>query len=283
MNRIIPVTLALVAILLIAGSSYSQESPQAVLQKGNEYYLKGEFSKAVEFYTDYLGSFPQNVEVLNFRGLSYLGMKDYPKAIQDFSSAIGIKRSASMSYVYRASAYISQNNFPAAKKDCEDALFYDVKNIEAYYMQNFLYLSGGQYEHSLETLEKVIALEPKSARGYFMKAITYTFEQDTNKIFENVNEGLSWDSTYFQKDSKKDLVFVRYDRYKFAIDLFTKQIQNKPMGYLPYFSRGMIYYMMGNYDMAYDDLKKSLELNKAPTKLITEATNRLIRACYRVN
>jgi tetratricopeptide (TPR) repeat protein len=283
MNKLLYFITISSAILITFSSVRAQETPEATLQKASEYYLKGDFNNAVKFYTDYLNSYPQNIEVLNFRGLSYMGAKNYNRAIEDFSSAIGVKRSSSMSYVYRAGAYLKLNNLISAKKDYEDALFYDVENIEAYYGLNYLYVINKQYERSIKTLDKPIALEPKSARGYFMKALTYTFMKDTNKIFENVSEGLSWDSTYFLKYTQNDLVFVKADRFKYAVDAFTGELRMNPDSYLLYFNRGMIYYMMGSYEKAVSDLKKSLSLNKKPTESYLNATNKLIRSCYRVD
>lgn len=264
-------------------SAVAQQTPEQILRQASEYYLKGEFQPAVELYNDFLASYPQNVDVYDLRGLCYIGLKNYGRAIEDFSSSIAVKRSSSMSYVYRASAYIAQQNYISAQKDYEDAIFYDVNNIEAYYGLNFLYLRNNQYERSLAVLDKAIALEPKTARGFFMKAITYTFMGDTNKIFENILEGLYWDSTYFMKNTKKDLIFVMGERYKFAVDLFTKQIKEMPGSYLPYFNRGVIYYMMGNYDKASEDLKKSKSVNLDKTKLYLDATEKLLRSCYRVD
>jgi tetratricopeptide (TPR) repeat protein len=103
------------------------------------------------------------------------------------------------------------------------------------------------------------------------------------KIFENVAEGLSWDSTYFLKYTSKDLVFVKADRYKSALNIFSQLISKDPKSYLAYFNRGMIYYMMGSSDNAVSDLKKSISLNKNPTDISTSTTEKLIRACYRVD
>ncbi len=275
--------LTVFVFVMIPFAAQSQQTPQDILNKANEYYLKGEFQDAIKFYDDYLDSYPQNIEVLNFRGLCYLNLKDYSRAISDFSSSLGVKRTASMTYVYRATAYLGQNNFASAKKDYEDALMYDVANTEAYYGLNFLFVESRQFEKSIFTLEKVIALDPKAARGYFMKALTCSMMNDTAKIFENVSQGLYWDSTYFLKYTKSDLVFVKADRFKYALDLFSDEVRANPQSYLAYFKRGLIEYMMGSFDKAEADLKKSLSLNKAPKEDFTAAANKLIRACYRVD
>lgn len=277
-------TLSIVLFFLVSvPQANAQQTPEDILAKANEYFMQANFQNAITYYTDFLQSYPQHFAALDNRGLSYLALKDYGRAIDDFSSAIRVNKSSSMSYVYRALAYQGKNNLPSAKKDYEDALFYDVSNLEAYYGLNMLYVGNNEYERSLKLLEKATALDPKSSRSYFLKAITHTFKKDTVKIFENVAEGLSWDSTYFQKNTSKDLVFVKADRYKSALNIFSQIISKDPNSYLAYFNRGMIYYMMGSNDKAESDLKKSKSLNKNPTELETTTTDKLIRACYRLD
>lgn len=261
----------------------AQLSPEEILAKGNEYYLKADFQNAINMFTDFLESYPQDVNVLNYRGLSYSNLHNYNRAIEDFSSAIRVQKANSMSYVYRAMAYAGNNNIPAAKKDYEDAMFYNVSNLEAYYGLNLLYVKGGEYQRSLKLLEKAIALEPKGARGYFLKAFTYSFMNDTNKVFENIAVGLSWDSTYFMKYTEKDMKFARVERYKDIQTILINEVRKNPNDYLPYFKRGMLYYMIGSYNEAKDDFEKAIKLNKRPSELFTNTTNKLIRACYRVD
>lgn len=277
-------TISIVLFFLInLPQSKAQQTPEDILTKANEYFLQADFQNAIIFFTDFLKSYPQHFAALDNRGLSYLALKDYGRAIEDFSSAIRVNKSSSMSYVYRALAYEGKNNLPSAKKDYEDAMFYDVKNLEAYYGLNMLYVGNKEYERSLKLLEKATALDPKSSRSYFLKAITHTFKKDTAKIFENVAEGLSWDSTYYLKNTTKDLVFVKAEKYKSALSIFSQLISRDPNSYLAYFNRGMIYYMMGSNDKAESDLKKSKSLNKNPTELETTTTDKLIRACYRLD
>ncbi|MBK6878711.1 MAG: tetratricopeptide repeat protein [Ignavibacteria bacterium] len=277
-------TLILILFFLInLPQAKAQQTPEDILTKANEYFLQGDFQNAIIFFTDFLKSYPQHFAALDNRGLSYLALKDYGRAIDDFSSAIRVNKSSSMSYVYRALAYQGKNNLPSAKKDYEDAMFYDVSNLEAYYGLNMLYVGNKEYERSLKLLEKATALDPKSSRSYFLKAITHTFKKDTAKIFENVAEGLSWDSTYYLKNTSKDLVFVKAERFKSALNIFSQLISKDPKSYLAYFNRGMIYYMMGSNDKAESDLKKSKSLNKNPTELETTTTDKLIRACYRLD
>ncbi len=275
--------IALLLTLMSLNESRAQQTPQDILTKANEYYLQADFQNAIPLFTDFLESYPQHFGALDNRGLCYLALKDYGRAIDDFSAAIRVNQSSSMSYVYRAAAYLGKNNTTSAKKDYEDAMFYDVNNLEAYYGLNMLFVGTREFQKSLKLLEKATALDPKSSRSYFLKAVTYTFLKDTAKIFENVAEGLSWDSTYFLKYTSKDLIYEKAERYKNGLNMFTDQINKEPNSYLSYFCRGMIYYMMGSYDKAESDLKKSLSLNKNPTDIFTSTSEKLIRACYRVD
>lgn len=283
MKNTLTLLIVLFVFMMNLQNAQAQQTPQDILTKANEYYLQADFQSAIPLFTEFLKSYPQHFGALDNRGLCYLALKDYGRAIDDFSSAIRVNQSSSMSYVYRAAAYLGKNNTNSAKKDYEDAMFYDVNNLEAYYGLNMLYVGTREYQRSLKLLEKATALDPKSSRSYFLKAVTYTFMKDTAKIFENVAEGLSWDSTYFLKNTSKDLIYEKAERYKNGVNMFTDQIRKEPNSYLSYFSRGMIYYMMGSNDKAESDLQKSLSLNKNPTDDFITTTNKLIRACYRVD
>ena len=78
----------IVVVFIRFNDAYAQESPEQIFRMGLGYLNKGSYEDAVNYFTQFLASYPENVRALNYRGLAYESLKNYTEALNDFSSAI---------------------------------------------------------------------------------------------------------------------------------------------------------------------------------------------------
>lgn len=269
--------LVFILIILPYCDSYSQTTKQDLYQKALEQYYASNFNEAIKFFSDYLAMDTQNWEVINYIGLSYLGLKNYPKAKENFSSVIALNKYYTKGYVNRANVYALEGNYSAAERDYRDAIKYDRGNLEIYYGLSLLYINSREYNKALIELNTLTSLDPKNSRAFMNKAIVNMLLDDTAKIFENVSESLYWDSNYLYQDLDKSLIFTISERFKYALSVMNESVSKNPNSYLINFNRGIIYYMMGNFSEAIKDFKKARKLYKGEDGKIPELIDKIIR------
>ncbi|MBK9331208.1 MAG: tetratricopeptide repeat protein [Ignavibacteria bacterium] len=257
--------------------SYSQSTKQDIYQKALEQYYSSNFNDAIKFFNDYLVMDTQNWDVINYIGLSYLGLKNYPKAKENFSSVIALNKYYTKGYVNRANVYALEGNYSAAERDYRDAIKYERGNLDIYYGLSLLYINSREYNKALVELNTVTSLDPKNSRAFMNKAIVNMLIDDTAKIFENVSESLYWDSNYIFKDLDKSLIFTVSERFKYALSVFNDAVSQNPNSYLINFNRGIIYYMIGNFTDAIKDFEKAKKLYKGDDEKIHSLIDKIIR------
>jgi tetratricopeptide (TPR) repeat protein len=105
--------------------------------------------------------------------------------------------------------------------------------------------------------------------------------EDTTEALINISKALNYDSNIVFTNYKRDQLYVKLENYKFALALADKKIQMYPQSYLAYFNRGMIHFLMNNYDTAIEDYKNSLLLNKNGSKEFVEVMEKILRSIKR--
>jgi tetratricopeptide (TPR) repeat protein len=89
--------------------------------RGQERYASGKLEKAISDFDRVLIMEPRNAAILNARGLTWLGLKDYGMAIRDFNQAIrqAIKPTPELAtaYAHRGLARLRQGREAKASAD----------------------------------------------------------------------------------------------------------------------------------------------------------------------
>ena len=73
--------------------------------RANNYYLKGEYDRAIAEYTKVLSLHPYYTNALNYRGIIYNHKGNHQRAIQDFNAAIKLRPNDPLPYGNRGFAW----------------------------------------------------------------------------------------------------------------------------------------------------------------------------------
>jgi len=77
-----------VAVLAVCGLSYSQESPETILQRAIALHQSGDAEKAILQYRAYLKARPENVDARSNLGAALAGTGRYEEAIAEYREAL---------------------------------------------------------------------------------------------------------------------------------------------------------------------------------------------------
>ena len=261
--------------------SFSQTTNAEIFNKGLEYYYGAKYPEAIAFFDDYIKSMATDFKGYQYRGLCYQGMKNYPRAIEDFTNEIRVAQNNADGYINRGNTYFLDNNFQAAATDFSDAIKVNSSELEGYMGRSRIYIAMREFSKAKTDLSTASGLEPYNARVYINLGWVNILSGDTTDAFLNLSKALYYDSNIVFTNYKRDQLFVKLESYKYALALADRSISFNPEGYLGYFTRGMIQFLMNRYDFAIEDFKKSLLLNKNGTKEFVDVMEKILRSIKR--
>ena len=88
---------------------FSEENAEGYYKTGNEYYEKGNFDLAVEYYNKAIRADPMFDKAYYNRGLAYACKEEYDKAIEDINKMIELKPNFAEAYYILGLAYEYKN------------------------------------------------------------------------------------------------------------------------------------------------------------------------------
>ena len=118
--------------------------------RGYEYYLKGEYDRAIADYDrGDPSSNPTTPSQFNNRGLAYAAKGDYDLAIADCTEAIRLDPKLANPHRHRAFAYFRKGDLDRALSDLEDAIRLDPKYALAYATRGMVFEKKGDLPRAL--------------------------------------------------------------------------------------------------------------------------------------
>ncbi len=265
-------------LLTLSLNTYSQSTPQEFFNNGLEAFYGARFQDGIKYFDTYIKSMPNDFQGFKYRGLCYQGMKNFPRSIEDFTSAIRVSPRNSDGYLNRGNSYYFSKNYHAASRDYDDALRLDSRNFEAYFGKARVFLDTRKFDQALKEVNLAEGVDPMNARVYLNKSFVHMQLLDTADMFEDIATALYYDSNIVFTDYRRDLLYVKVENYKNALAIVNSLIQQNPGSYMYIFARGFIYFLLNNFPLATEDLKKAVEMNKDPSSRFIEVINKIARS-----
>lgn len=197
------------------------------VEEGNNFYSKGELSKAISCYDEAIKLDPDNYLAYTNRSVVYLDQQLFDKTIEDCDKAITIKNDFVLSYYNRAVAYQNKGNLDKSLADYRKTLELDPNFTAAYNNLGFLCYNAKEFDIALKIFNKGIEINPNFAELYNNRSLIFAEMKDFNKVIEDCN----------------------------------KAIQLKPGFAEAWYNRGNAYFYLNDYQQALTDYEKALELN----------------------
>ncbi|MCX8197012.1 MAG: tetratricopeptide repeat protein [Candidatus Micrarchaeota archaeon] len=158
--------------------------------RGNTYYEKEDYEKAIEAYSTAIILNPTFSEAYFNRGLCHYNLKNFDKAIADYTKAAELDPKNPVIYNNRGDAYYRKQDFNAAIEDYDRALAINPKYLKAYYNRGLAYACLQDYEKAVEDFTEVIKLNPNFAEAYHVRGLAYDFLNQLDKAIADYDKAI---------------------------------------------------------------------------------------------
>ena len=214
----------------------STETPsetQALIDKGYLQLRLGDFEGAVEAFTAHIEEYGDEVSAYLGRGRAWAGAREFDKAIADFSMAIALDADFPDGYEERADALMVTGRLEEALEDLGQLARLRPGDPVAYRQRALVYLQLGMPELVEREIERAGALFGKSAVDHYILGLAQFGLEDYESALANQSR---------------------------ALDITREQELGDNFGAAVLTSRGEINLQLEEYDRAYEDLSRALQL-----------------------
>ena len=267
-----------------------------ILEKGNDWFNKGDFHKAINeyekciflnplyyiaFYNKALAlqrldktdkailSFTKSISIENEyansylnRGKAYYNKKEYDKAIADFSKVLKLDPKSNESCLYRGLSWHYKEDYKKAIEDYSKAIEIDNSYKIAYNNRGLAYYKILEYDLAIKDYTRAIELDPMYADAYLNRGLIWYYKQDYNKAIEDYNKAIEINEKDSMAYHNRGLAYYKTFQYDMAIEDYTKAILLNPDYADAYLNRGLAWYYKTDYDRAIEDYNKALEIRE---------------------
>lgn len=202
----------------------------------------GDLDGAVEAFTAHLEEEGENVSAYLGRGRAQIEAGELEKAIDDFSKAIALDSDRPEAYEERADALTSAGRLEEALEDYGELARLRPGDAVAYRQRAWVYLQLGRPDLVAREIDRAGALFGKEAVDHYILGLAQ-FE------LKNYDEALASQSRALDSSREEEL------GNEFSAVVLS--------------SRGETYYQLKNYERAYDDYARALQLG-GPNAMVYE-------------
>lgn len=158
-------TILFSALIFIASISYAQKD-NSLANKGLKYGKKGDYEKALTYFSQALEINPKNYDALFYSGYSNENLENFEKAIEFYTKTLESKKTGATLY-RRGYCYFRIKDYSNALDGYNKALRYLPENDEIIMSRASVYLETEEYQLFLDDLNFHLSKVPTD---YFSKA-----------------------------------------------------------------------------------------------------------------
>jgi tetratricopeptide (TPR) repeat protein len=206
-----------------------KRSAEAVkwFRKGYDEWEKGNYEKAIEYYTKAIELNPEYLAAYINRGTVYHDIKEYKTAIKDYDKAVEI----------------------------------NPESAEVYSNRGYSYIRIKEYEKALRDLDRAIQLKPNHMPAYNNRGLAYAGLKVNEKAIKNYNKAIELNPEYSTAYFNRGQAYAYIKEYDTAINDYNKAIKLKPNDVSAYKDIAELYIITGNYNNSLTTIKKTFDLS----------------------
>jgi tetratricopeptide (TPR) repeat protein len=158
--------------------------------RGNAWYSKGEFDRAIADFDEAVQLDPKNGLPRNGRGTVWYAKGEYDRAIADFDEAIRLDPKNGLPHNGRGNAWKEKREFDRAIADYNEAIRLAPKYVVAYGNRGEVWRLKGDLERALADQDQAVALDPKGIINYMYRGDTLRYKGEFARAIADYEHAL---------------------------------------------------------------------------------------------
>ncbi|WP_017328274.1 tetratricopeptide repeat protein [Synechococcus sp. PCC 7336] len=199
------------------------------------------------------------------QGLHHFEDGDFTAAVESFTQAIEADKTSAAAYSNRCLSYLKLDNYQDAIEDCSHALELFPNNSEGYLNRGLAYHRLGQYTAAMDDYNQLLSTWPQDFRAHHNRGLTETeLGRFTSALgdFELAERFSRQADSAIRASIFNDwgLVFFHQGNWEAALTKFNRSIRLNPNHISPYFNRGCVCHRNADYACALKDFTQVVQL-----------------------
>lgn len=150
-----------------------KQSAEQYHTKGYEARKKGDYEKAIKFYTEALTIMPNHFKALFNRGFAFDKLGEFDLAIQDYTTAINIDPQNAYTYYNKGISLDRKGDFDEAIICFTQAIDIEPTKADFYHNRGFAFRKKKEFGKAIKDYESAIKIDPKHFKAYYNRAFCW--------------------------------------------------------------------------------------------------------------
>jgi len=159
-------------------------------EMGNLIYEKGDYEKAILYYSVYLIFNNSSSESFFNRGLCKYNLGTFDSAIADYQAALSLDQSNPVIYNNLGDSFYRQSRFTEAIALYDKAISINSSYLKAIYNRGLAFACLQDYEKAVEDFSEVIKLNSEFAEAYHIRGLAYDYLNMADKAIMDYEKAL---------------------------------------------------------------------------------------------
>jgi len=225
------------------------------------------YESSVKDYQTYIQHFPSHFFAHFNLGLLRLKQDDYTQAVASFNQASqlapGRKKSKALLFLGRAYQKMGKEYFAQAQQAYQTSIRVFPGNIKPRMaMASLLPQTEQGYSEALEIYQQVIQLKPNHAPAHFSMAVIYGEQGKTLDALRAYTRAIEFNPSHSAARYNLGLIFLQQNKWQLAADQFHAVIKTNSQHAKAHFNLGRSNYRLKHYDQALLNYQAALDLKQ---------------------
>jgi tetratricopeptide (TPR) repeat protein len=228
---------------------------------GGAFYTLKDHDNAIVFYDKALEISPNNVDILNNKGLALSAIGRNEEAIECYDKAIEIEPQNIAPYINKVFALADLGRNEQAIECCDKAIEINLQNItHIYFVKGIILSKLGRKEEAIECYDKAIEIDPPFG-AYINKGLALSAIGRNEEAIECYDNEIEINPQYADAYFNRGISLYAIGRKEEAIASYDKAIEINPKYADAYFNRGISLYAIGRKEEAIASYDKAIEID----------------------
>jgi tetratricopeptide (TPR) repeat protein len=185
------------------------EDVDALIEKGFDLYIGGEYEEAIECYDKALSVNPYYVVALHNKGKVFSYLEKYEEAIECYDKALEIDPNYVDPLYNKGLALANQGEYEEAIECYDKYLEVDPNNVAVLNNKGFALANQGEYKEAIECYDKALEVYPNNLTTLYNKGFALANQGEYKEAIECYDKALEIDPNYTTAQNNKKLALER--------------------------------------------------------------------------